>query len=357
MASDVQLVGLTKRFEATVAAEAIDLRIRAGEFFGLLGPRGSGKTTILRMIAGFESPEEGSVHFGERDITAMPPNKRNVGMVFQDYALFPHMSVAENVAFGLEARHLPKAEIEAKVRAAVSTVDLAGSEDRSVQQLSGGEQQRVALARALVIRPDVLLLDDPLSNLDDELRSETRSRLRELVHESGVTTLYVTRDPEEALALSDRLAVLHEGRIEQTGTTTEVYLSPANEFVARFMGHQNILPGTVSGADPYSCTVAIDGSGQSIMVPPFDARVDEAVTLVLRAESLELQDELAPAPRHPNYWKGSIVSCEFRGPYTSYTIRLFGREVAVYQATRDNRLRKGEVSVSLSPEQVHVVRG
>ena len=355
MASDVQLVGLSKTYDNTAAVTGVDLRIRAGEVFTLLGPGGSGKTTILRMIAGFDKPDEGTISFGERNVGDLPPDKRNIGMVFQEYALFPHLTVAENVSFGLEARHAPKAEIEAKVRASLSRIHLDGVAQTRVADLPTAEQQRVALARALAIRPDVLLLDEPLSNLDGDLRAETRSQLRELVHDSGVTTLYATRNREEALALSDRLAILHEGHIQQTGTATEVYVSPVNETVSRLLGHRNILHGKVAAAAPYSCTVTLNGSEDSLVVPPLDAPVDAPVTVVLRPEALEIEDELAPPPRHPNRWKATVVSSEFKGAFVCHTIRLFNEELTAYQVTRESRLRKGEVGVSISPEQVHII--
>jgi iron(III) transport system ATP-binding protein len=355
MASEVRLMNLSKSFGETVAVAEIDLRVLAGEFFSLLGPSGCGKTTTLRMVAGFETPDKGSIHFGDRDMTNVPSNKRNAGMVFQNYALFPHMKVGENVAFGLLARRLPKEEIDAKVHAALGMVQLEGFEHRSVQELSGGEQQRVALARALVIRPDVLLLDEPLSNLDAKLRIETRSQLRELVHESGITTIYVTHDQEEALALSDRLAVIHNGSIQQIGTPMEIYLSPASAFVARFIGHSNLLKGRIIASDRSSCTIAIDGTDKTILGPAFSEEMPQDVLIILRPESLQIEDQLGTPSRHRNRWGATVVSHEFRGTFTAYTLRLFSRNILLYETTREHRLRRGEVTVSIPPDQVYVL--
>ena len=356
MASEIQLVNLSKRFGETVAVADVNLRILAGEFFSLLGPSGCGKTTTLRMVAGFETADQGSIYFGERDMTNVPSNKRNAGMVFQNYALFPHMNVGENVAFGLQARHLPKEEIEAKVRAALAMVQLEGFENRSVQELSGGEQQRVALARALVIRPDVLLLDEPLSNLDAKLRIETRSQLRDLVHESGITTIYVTHDQEEALALSDRMAVIHKGCIRQIGAPMEIYLSPANAFVARFLGHGNILEGRIIASNRLSCTIAINGVNETIVGPGLSEKISQDVLVMLRPESLRIEDELGQPSRHGNRWNATVVSHEFRGTFTAYTTRLFSRDILLYETTREPRPRRGKVTVSIPPDQVYVIQ-
>ncbi|HPO09702.1 MAG TPA: ABC transporter ATP-binding protein [bacterium] len=355
MASDVRLSNLWKSYGETVAVKDFSLHVRAGEFFSLVGPSGCGKTTILRMIAGFETPDEGTIQFGDREMTEVPANERNSGMVFQNYALFPHMTVGENTAFGLRARHLPKDEIAAKTQAALAMVQLAGLENRAVQELSGGQQQRVALARALVIRPNVLLLDEPLSNLDAKLRTETRAQLRHLVHESGITTVYVTHDQEEALALSDRLAVLRDGTIQQIGTPVDVYLTPVNGFVARFMGHTNLLEGRIIESDRRSCTVAIEGTSRTIIGPPIPYHSGDAVSVVLRPESLQIEDSLTSPSRHGNRWETAIIATEFRGAFTAYTIRLFETNLFVYRITRGNQLLQGDITVSIPPDQVVIL--
>jgi putative spermidine/putrescine transport system ATP-binding protein len=241
----LELDGLAKHFGSTVAVHDVSLDVRDGEFVVLLGPSGCGKTTTLRMIAGFVTPTAGRVRLGGQDVTATAPWHRNAGMVFQSYALFPHLTVAENVAFGLQMRRVPKAEIAPRTADALRLVRLEGLGDRLPRQLSGGQQQRVALARALVIRPDVLLLDEPLSNLDAKLRETVRVEIRELQHALGITTLMVTHDQEEALIMADRLVVMSEGSVRQVGSQRDLYERPADRFVAGFVGRTNLLPGAV----------------------------------------------------------------------------------------------------------------
>jgi putative spermidine/putrescine transport system ATP-binding protein len=238
----IKLQEVTKSFDGKViAVDGVTLDIEAGEFFSLLGPSGCGKTTSLRMIAGFEMPDSGRVHVGGRDITDLPVHKRDMGMVFQSYALFPHRTVAQNVAFGLRMREVSKPEIERRVAAALAQVALTGLEDRRPGQLSGGQQQRVALARALVIEPRVLLCDEPLGALDRKLRQQMQFELKELQRRLGVTLVFVTHDQEEALAMSDRIAVMSRGRVEQVGSPTEIYERPRTRFVADFIGEINLL--------------------------------------------------------------------------------------------------------------------
>jgi len=243
----LEIEGLSKHFGASVAVQEVSLDVRDGEFVMLLGPSGCGKTTTLRMIAGFIAPTAGHVRLDGKDITALPPWKRNTGMVFQSYALFPHLTVAENVAFGLEMRNVAKPDLAPRVSEALRLVRLGGLDERLPRQLSGGQQQRVALARALVIRPDVLLLDEPLSNLDAKLRETVRVEIRELQHKLGITTVMVTHDQEEALIMADRLVVMSEGSVRQVGSQRDLYERPADRFVAGFVGRSNLLPGRVIG--------------------------------------------------------------------------------------------------------------
>jgi putative spermidine/putrescine transport system ATP-binding protein len=238
---DVRAVGVVKRFGEVAAVDGVELEVRRGEFFSLLGPSGSGKTTMLRLIAGFELPDEGRIELGGRDVTKMPPFDRDVNTVFQDYALFPHMTVAQNVAYGLKIRKVRRRERGERVGEALEMVRLAGYGDRKPSQLSGGQRQRVALARAIVNRPQVLLLDEPLGALDLKLRQEMEIELKRIQGEVGITFIYVTHDQEEALTMSDRLAVFNRGRIEQVGAPAEVYERPATEFVAGFVGTSNVL--------------------------------------------------------------------------------------------------------------------
>jgi putative spermidine/putrescine transport system ATP-binding protein len=266
----IQLENVTKTFDGkVVAVDRVTLDIAAGEFFSLLGPSGCGKTTSLRMIAGFEMPDSGRVHVGGQDITDVPVHKRDMGMVFQSYALFPHRTVAQNVAFGLRMRDVPKADIDRRVAAALAQVALTGMEDRRPSQLSGGQQQRVALARALVIEPRVLLCDEPLGALDRKLRQQMQFELKELQKRLGVTLVFVTHDQEEALAMSDRIAVMNHGRVEQVGAPTEIYERPRTRFVADFIGEINLLDeaGKPRALRPEKIR----------LVPPADARVSGTV--------------------------------------------------------------------------------
>lgn len=254
MTSTIRIEQLTKAFRAhgggtTRAVDGVSLTIEPGELFFLLGPSGCGKTTLLRMIAGFIDPTEGRIYFNDREVTHTPANKRNTGMVFQSYALWPHMTVAENVAFGLKVRSLTKTEQKQQVGDALEKVHMTAYADRKPTQLSGGQQQRVALARAIVIKPDVLLLDEPLSNLDAKLRNELRNEIRRTCKESGITTVYVTHDQKEALSIADRLAILRDGKVEQIATPTDGYYQPHNRFVASFLGETNIVEGVVKSSD------------------------------------------------------------------------------------------------------------
>jgi len=241
----VELSGITKRFGSVVAADDVTLQVRRGELFFLLGPSGCGKTTLLRIIAGFERADAGAVAFDGRVMNDVPPHRRNTGMVFQNYALWPHLSVEENVAYGLSVRHVSRGERRQRVAEALDMVRMEGYGERLPTQLSGGQQQRVALARALVIQPDVILLDEPLSNLDARLRLEMRAEIMRIHQATGITTIYVTHDQKEALSVAERLAVIRDGRVEQVGTPREVYRRPVNEFVATFVGEANTLVGTV----------------------------------------------------------------------------------------------------------------
>ena len=249
MSVGIHFEHIVKKYGENVIIPDLNLDVREGEFFTLLGPSGCGKTTLLRMVAGFNSIEGGTIAFNGRVINDIAPNKRNIGMVFQNYAVFPHMTVRENVAFGLENRHLPKNEIKRRVDEILETVKITQYADRLPERLSGGQQQRVALARAIVIHPQVLLMDEPLSNLDAKLRIEMRSVIHDIQRQVGITTVYVTHDQEEALAISDRIAVMNKGVIQQIGTPHHIYSRPANVFVATFIGHSNLFHATLSKKD------------------------------------------------------------------------------------------------------------
>jgi iron(III) transport system ATP-binding protein len=286
----IRIENLRKSFGSTPAVDGVSLHVVSGELFFLLGPSGCGKTTLLRMLAGFVEPDAGSVHFGERDVTRLPPRLRGAGMVFQTYALWPHMSVAKNVAYGLQVRGVGKAEVAKRVDAALHLVRLDGLGERKPNQLSGGQQQRVALARALVVEPQVLLLDEPLSNLDARLRDEMREEIRRLHAATGLTMVYVTHDQKEALTLAGRLAVMDRGRIAQVGTPAEVYGKPANRFVAGFLGDCNFLAGTVR-----------DGNTVDTAVGPLSASTSgfasgTKVVCSVRPQSFTINDPVAVNP-------------------------------------------------------------
>jgi iron(III) transport system ATP-binding protein len=242
---NIQLKNIVKRFGTLEAVSYVSLEIRDGELFTLLGPSGCGKTTILRLIGGFHRPDEGEVYFGEKAVSGIPPYERNIGMVFQNYALWPHMTIFDNIAYGLKLKKLSREKISSKVLHALKLVNLSGLEKRYPGQLSGGQQQRVALARALVLNPDVLLLDEPLSNLDAKIRLQVRAEIRKLQKDLGITTVYVTHDQEEALTLSDRIAVVDHGKLQQIGSPRDLYARPENPFVADFIGINNLIPGEV----------------------------------------------------------------------------------------------------------------
>ncbi|HEY2260743.1 MAG TPA: ABC transporter ATP-binding protein, partial [Solirubrobacteraceae bacterium] len=294
MAGDVQLRQLSKHFDDAVAVDAIDAEIRAGEFFSLLGPSGCGKTTTLRMIAGFERPTSGVILLDGDDVAQVRPHRRNVHTVFQNYALFPHLNVFDNVAFGLRRQKVAKAEVGRRVEEAIELVELQGLTARRAQQLSGGQQQRVALARALVLRPAVLLLDEPLGALDAKIRKQLRIELKALQEEVGITFVFVTHDQEEALSMSDRVAVMSAGRIEQIGTPADVYEDPATVFVADFLGVSNLMDGESVACVPGECTVKVGDFTLRARSGDVDAR--GPVKLVARPERVVLLPHGADEP-------------------------------------------------------------
>lgn len=290
---------IVKSLGKTLVLKGVSLEIKPGEFFFVLGPSGCGKTTFLRVLAGFLFPDEGRVFFGDRDVTFVPPHKRNAAMVFQHYALFPHMTVWDNVAYGLRVRKLPRDEIERRVKEALRLVRLEGFEKRLPLQLSGGQQQRVALARAIAVHPDLLLLDEPLSNLDAKLRAEMRGELRALQRQLGVTTVYVTHDQKEALAMADRIAVMKDGQIVQVGTPTELYRKPRNRFVAEFLGDANVWEGKVKSVHSDLVVVETPFGEMNCPPPPFPVREGEKVWVMVRPESVSVAPDRTEAPSGP----------------------------------------------------------
>jgi len=332
----IELVGVAKEFaahgEIVAAVNGIDLVIQSGEFFSMLGPSGCGKTTTMRMIAGFEDPTRGSVYLKGRDVTGVPANRRDVNMVFQSYALFPHMSVAENVAFGLEQRRVPKEEIRTRVGEMLDIVDLAGREKRRPKELSGGQQQRVALARALVNRPSALLLDEPLGALDLKLRQAMQVELKRIQREVGITFVYVTHDQGEALTMSDRIAVMNNGSIEHLGSPRAIYEHPATKFVAGFIGTSNLLRGQVSDVSAGAATISVD-TDQRIVVPVRDGLVISPGTdleLTVRPEKIRLQGS-APSAPSGTVLRGTVNEVVYLGTFTNYNVTTStGAEVVVF---------------------------
>lgn len=311
----VSMRALTKRFGDVVAVDAVDLDIADGEFFALLGPSGCGKTTTLRMIAGLEIPSSGSLKIFGDEVGTLPPNKRPVNTVFQNYALFPHMSVADNVAFGLRMQKAPKSEIGQRVAEAIGLVRLQGMEQRRPSQLSGGQQQRVALARALVNRPKVLLLDEPLAALDLKLRQGMQFELKQLQREVGITFVFVTHDQEEALSMADRIGVMGDGQLLQVGTPEQIYDAPVDRFVADFIGRSNFLPGTVESPE----TVCLS-NGSRIAIAS-DGSVGSQVAISLRPERVEIT-EPGSAPEGRPALDGTVTSVTFLGSSIVYQVGL-----------------------------------
>jgi putative spermidine/putrescine transport system ATP-binding protein len=313
----LQIENLTKRYGTLTTVRDVTLDVADGEFLVLLGPSGCGKTTTLRMVAGFVEPSGGAIRLGGRDITHAAPWHRNTGMVFQSYALFPHMTVAENVAFGLEMRKVPKAEREARALEALRMVRLEALADRLPRQMSGGQQQRVALARALAIRPDVLLLDEPLSNLDAKLREEVRVEIRQLQRQLGLTTIMVTHDQEEALTVADRLVVMADGEIRQVGSQQDLYERPADRFVAGFVGRSTFLSGSVAGG---TFTTA---GGLALHAP--DGAAPGRAVMAIRPEAIHLD----PPAAEENRLEGEVAFVSYLGPIIELHVRLAAEERVV----------------------------
>jgi ABC-type Fe3+/spermidine/putrescine transport system ATPase subunit len=306
--------GLSKRFDRTVAVDDVSLSLGRGEMLALLGPSGSGKTTMLRLLAGFETPDAGRVVVEGEDVTAVEPVRRRFGMVFQHYALFPHLDAGQNVGFGLESLGIRGAELAERVAKALALVDLAGLERRRVDQLSGGQQQRVALARALAPEPRVLLLDEPLSNLDPTLRERTRREIRDLIRRVGITTVLVTHEQDEAFDLGDRVAVLRGGKLEQVGTPDELYAAPANRFVGGFVGRSSVLPVKVIGPTEWGTRVDVEGVEWEIERPAgHPVRLPGPALLLVRPEALRIGDEQGAIV-------GTVTARRFTGPASYFTV-------------------------------------
>jgi iron(III) transport system ATP-binding protein len=320
----VRIENLAKRFGAVAALNGVDLAVERGELFFLLGPSGAGKTTLLRCLAGLTMADEGRILFGDEDVTRQEPNLRQTGMVFQNYALWPHLSVADNVGFGLKQQRKPREEIAQRVGEALASVRLAGAGDARIHQLSGGQQQRVALARALVTQPRCLLLDEPLSNLDARLRQELRAEIRRICKDSGLTTIYVTHDQKEALSMGDRVAVMAEGKVRQVGAPREVYRRPRDRFVADFIGETNFIEGEVREAGAGAAwvrTAAGDFQG-ALADPAGEPAAGAKVLLSIRPEAWRLLEE----PAEENTISGRIGEVTYFGENAHYEFEALGRD-------------------------------
>jgi spermidine/putrescine transport system ATP-binding protein len=357
MAGALSLTGLVKRFGDEVAVDGLDLEIGEGEFFSLLGSSGCGKTTTLRMIAGFEEPDDGQILLDGNDLAQVPPHKRPVNTVFQSYALFPFLDVHENVAFGLRYQRASKQDVRRRVGAALDLVQMGSMSKRKPHQLSGGQQQRVALARALVLEPTVLLLDEPMGALDAKLRKQLQVELRSLQKTVGTTFVYVTHDQDEALTMSDRLAVLDHGRLKQVGTPSEVYSAPANTHVATFLGTTNLWPATVTAADPQGIAVSV--GGVDLRIADHQAKPGDEVSVMVRPERVEV----ASAPsgvEGANVLKARVGTLTFRGAHTNVLLECadlrLDAQVANLGGAPPEWLYEGaDVVVQVSPKALLVL--
>ncbi|MEE2908432.1 MAG: ABC transporter ATP-binding protein [Planctomycetota bacterium] len=348
----ISIEGISKRFGSTTAVDGVDLQIESGDLFFLLGPSGCGKTTLLRMLAGFIEPSGGRIRFNEKDVTTLPPNRRNTGMVFQSYALWPHMTVAENVAYGLRVRKVDGPTRKSRVASALDAVQMGPYAQRRPNQLSGGQQQRVALARALVIEPEVLLLDEPLSNLDAKLRLEMRQEIRRLCKSSGITTVYVTHDQEEALSMADRMAVLKDGSLQQLGPPQSLYRQPRTRFVAEFLGETNLLPATVGGRDGSQVRLETVVGEVLATVPSDEFPAGGNITCSIRPESFRWTSSDASLPL-----KGRVQDVVFLGDVTQAVVGFDGghsiRTIALNQGKRPEPGE--EASLFVDPQDVVIL--
>ncbi|HMA14008.1 MAG: ABC transporter ATP-binding protein [Bacteroidota bacterium] len=353
----VELRQVVKRYGAFTAVQPMDLTVEPGAFVTLLGPSGCGKTTTLRMVAGLAQPSGGDILIKGARVNDVPIHKRNLGIVFQNYALFPHKTVFDNVAFGLKYRKVARPEIASRVKRALELVRLPQMAERYPNQLSGGQQQRIALARAIVVEPDVLLLDEPLSALDANLREEMRVELKKIQHQLGITTVFVTHDQSEALAMSDCIVVMNQGRIEQRGTPEEVYTRPASEFVARFLGNSNLLDGRVLGRANGHLRIGVGGLGEVLAeangVTPTDG---EALRLVMRAEKLRLGARSAAEPGATSF-AGRIEAVDYQGQAARYFVTVGDQSLQVINPIDQRPYAEGtEVSVAVRARDIVLLR-
>ncbi|MDD5350104.1 MAG: ABC transporter ATP-binding protein [Chthoniobacteraceae bacterium] len=349
----IRIEQLSKYYGPSAALDAVDLRIEPGEIFFLLGPSGCGKTTLLRCLAGFCTPDTGVIRFGDEDVTHLPAHRRRTGMVFQNYALWPHKTVAENVAFGLEELRVGREEIRRRVGEALAAVQMEQTAQRGIHELSGGQQQRIALARALVVRPRCLLLDEPLSNLDAKLRLEMRTEIRRICKEAGLTAVYVTHDQKEALSVADRMAVLRAGRVCQVGTPEAVYRAPVSRFVADFVGETNFLEAEAAGQSGDRLTVSLDGTLFQTETPASGIAAGSPVPLSIRPEAWRIT-RTGGETAGPNTLRGRIEEAIYLGEVAQYRVSA-GRHTLKVTEMNPRRAEAGrEIGLSVAPEDVVV---
>ncbi|WP_192182953.1 ABC transporter ATP-binding protein [Mesorhizobium amorphae] len=353
----VHISSISRHYGAVCAVDNVSLEVQAGEFFSLLGPSGSGKTTLLMMLAGFDEPTSGRLVVGDRDLTRVPANKRNIGMVFQKYALFPHMSVADNIAFPLRMRGLSRAERDERVRRALAMVKLEGYDSRMPGQLSGGQQQRIALARAIVFNPPVILMDEPLGALDKKLRQHLQLEIKQLQERLGATVIYVTHDQEEALTMSDRIAVLNSGKVMQFGQPSALYHKPANAFVADFLGEMNFIPGEVVGSERDECQVRVGAAVVTAQAPDgLKLQTGTKVRIAVRPERMSILAEDAARERTSRL-SGHVTQLVFNGASLIVLVELDqGPTVRASVNTQSKlaELQVGEaISVAWSARDAH----
>ncbi|MGG0284426.1 ABC transporter ATP-binding protein [Peribacillus butanolivorans] len=360
--NDVEVKGAFKQFGSNVVLNGIDLEVKQGELLTLLGPSGCGKSTTLNLIAGFLDADQGEVYIKGNNVTKVPPYKRDLGMVFQTYSLFPHMTVYENLSFGLKLRKVGKAEQKKKISKALELVKMSGLENRYPRELSGGQRQRVAISRALVVEPELLLLDEPLSNLDAKLRHELRAEIKRLQKEIGVTTIFVTHDQEEALSMSDRVVVMNAGKIEQISTPTDIYNHPKTEFVFQFIGKSNCFEGKVLEVDKRRISVKIGGDithvdADNIMGNDSNLKAGDEVKMYIRPEKVQIVPAEETALSLFDYHKAKISQINYLGTSWEINVLLQGKSVQVLTSSFNSSWQNGsEVYIGWSPSEVMLVK-
>ncbi|MFD6210317.1 ABC transporter ATP-binding protein [Peribacillus sp. NPDC060253] len=360
--NDVEIKGAFKQFGSNVVLNGIDLEVKQGELLTLLGPSGCGKSTTLNLIAGFLDADRGEVHIKGNNVTKVPPYKRDLGMVFQTYSLFPHMTVYENLSFGLKLRKVGKAEQKKKISKALELVKMSGLENRYPRELSGGQRQRVAISRALVVEPELLLLDEPLSNLDAKLRHELRAEIKRLQKEIGVTTIFVTHDQEEALSMSDRVVVMNAGKIEQISTPTDIYNHPKTEFVFQFIGKSNCFEGKVSAVDKRTISVKIGSDislvdADNIMGNDSDLKTGDEVKIYIRPEKLKIVSAEETSFSPIDFHRANISQINYLGTSWEINVLLQGKSIQVLTSDIDSSWKNGsEVFIGWSPSEVMLVK-